>query len=196
MNKDKTIKSHLLIQDKFLGALFYTSDKEGRGYLKLSFKNKIAGFNKGTDIPTTLPVPVKIDEPIGLDVSYKFQDSLLEVKKVVSGKIQPEFYLVPLPVTNCLFIIRIKDWHLLDTAQNPESPLVLTPPNSNGVAIVFSFLGANGLPFKPEGYDFPMGIGMIDLPETPLNKFCIGIAEDTKNTEADSFVIQIPFPKK
>lgn len=189
------IKSHLLIQDKFLGALLYLKDSKGRGYLKLSFKNKIADFVKGTDIPTTLPVQVKLEEPIGLDVSYKFQDSLLEVKKVVDSKIEPEFYKIPLPVENCLFIIKIKNWHLLDTAQNPDRPLVLTPPNDNNrVAVIFSFVGANGLPFKPEEYDCVMGV--IDLPEQPLSQFCIGIAEDPNNTSINGFEIHIPFPKQ
>lgn len=187
------IKSHLLIQDKFLGALLYFKDKDGRGCLKLSFKNKIADFVKGTDIPTTLPVPLKLDNPISLDVSYKFEDSFLEVKKIVNGKPQREFYKIPLPVSTCLFIIRIKDWHLLDDTEKPDRPLVLTPPSgSNSVAIVFSFLGANGQPIAPKEYNCLMGT--IDLPEDPLKTFCIGIVEDPNKDEANGFIIQIPFP--
>ena len=189
------VKSHLLIHDRFLGALLYLKDKKGRGYLKLSFKNKIDGFVKGTDIPTNLPVPIKLDQPINLDVSYKFQDSLLEVKKVVGGKIQPEFYKIPIPIENCLFIIKIKDWHILDIAQQPDRPLVLTPPNgSRSVAIIFTFLGQNGLPFKPKEYDCLMGV--VDLPEKPLDKLCIGIADDPTNTSVNNFEIYIPFPKQ
>lgn len=188
----QTIKSHLLIQNKFLGSLLYFKDKDGRGCLKLSFKNKIAGFVKATDIPTTLPVPLKLDGPISLDISYKFQDSLLEVKKVINGKIQREFYKIPLPISTCLFIIRIKDWNSLNDAQKTASPLVLTPPSgSNSVAVVFSFLGANGQPIAPKEYNCLMGT--IDLPEDPLKTFCIGIVEDPNKDEANGFIIQIPF---
>ncbi len=140
MTSKSAMKSHLLIQDRFLGALLYLQDSKGRGYIKLSFKNKISGFVKGTDIPTTLPVPVKLDEPMNLDISYKFQDSLLEVKKIIKGKVEPEFYKIPLPIKNCLFIIKIKDWKLLDTVQNADCPLVLIPPeDSASVAIIFLF---------------------------------------------------------
>ena len=80
------IKSHLLIGNKFLGSLLYFKDASGRGCLKLSFKNKIADFVVGSDVPTTLPAPAMLTDPITLDVSYKFEDSLLEVKKMLNGK--------------------------------------------------------------------------------------------------------------
>jgi hypothetical protein len=54
-------------------------------------------------------------------------------------------------------------------------------------------LGDNGLPFKPVEYDFPQGMGMIDLPENALNKFCIGIAEDLNNKDSDDFSVSIPY---
>ncbi len=193
----KKIKSHLLIQDKFLGALLYFKDVDGRGCLKLSFKNKIMGFVKGTDVPTTLPVPIKLDRPMSLDVSYKFPDSLLEVKKIIDGEKQPEFYDVTLPISNCLFFIRIKNWHSLDDAKPSKSPLVLTPPvRSDSVAIIFSFLGENGLPFVPMGYVGPNGMGTIALPEDPLKTFCIGIADDSNNRDANGFNVYIPLPVK
>ncbi len=191
------IKSHLLIGNKFLGALVYFKDKDGRGCLKLSFKNKVMGFVKGTDVPTTLPVLIKLNDPINLDVSYKFQDNLLEVKKIIAGKVQPEFYDVPVPISNCLFFIRIKDWRSLDDDQPSNSPLVLIPPaESNNVAIIFSFLGENGLPFIPAGYVCPNGMGTIALPEDLLKTFCIGIADDKNNMDANSFNIYIPFSPK
>lgn len=187
------IKSHLLIGNKYLGSLLYFKDKDGRGCLKLSFKNKIADFVKGTDMPTTLPVPVKLTDPVSLDVSYKFQDSLLEVKKIVNGKTEREFYRVSLPIQTCLFLIRIKDWHQLDDAPQSSSPLVLTPPSSgNSVAVVFSFLGENGQPIAPKEYNCLMGT--IDLPESPLKTFCIGIADDPNNNDTNGFLLQIPFP--
>lgn len=189
-------KSYLQIKDKYLGTLFHTKDALGRGYLKLSFKNKIAGFVKGTDIPTTLPVLAKLTDPLTLDVSYKFEDSLLEVKKTVNGKTEREFYKIPLPVSNCLFFIRIKDWNSLDDAKTSSSPLVLTPPNQSGsVVIIFSFLGENGLPFVPPQFSIE-GMHTIDVPENPLSTFCIGIGEDPNNTSANGFEIHIPFPKQ
>lgn len=188
------IKSYLQIENKFLGSLLYFKDAKNRGHLKLSFKNKIADFVKGTDIPTTLPVPLKLSEPISLDVSYKFQDGLLEVKKIVNGKTQREFYKIPLPVSTCLFLIQIKDWHNLDDAQPSRCPLILTPPSStNKIAIVFSFLGTNGQPIAPKEYNCLMGT--IDIPEPGLKTFCIGIAEDPNNNEHQDFLIKIPFQK-
>lgn len=189
------IKSYLLIQNKFLGALFYSKDKDDRGYLKLSFKNKIAGFVKGSDVPSTMPVPLKLDSPIGIDISYKFEDSLLEVKKVVNGKVEPEFYKVPLPISDVLFFIRIKDWYSLDDAKPSDNPLALTPPaQSNNVAVIFSFLGPNGLPFMPKNYVCSDGMGTIALPEDSLKTFCIGIASDPNNSEINDFAIYIPYP--
>ena len=191
MKKD-TIKSHLLIGHKFLGTLLYLKDKDGRGCLKLSFKNKIADFVKGTDVPTMKPVPVKLNNLIQLDISYKFQDSLLEVKKIINGKPEREFYKIPVPISTSLFILQIKDWHLLDNTEPSILPLVLTPPNQcNSVAIVFSFLGADGQPIAPKEYSSPMGT--IDLPENSLNKFCIGIAEDKSNNETNNFILKLPF---
>lgn len=190
------IKSRLLIGGKYLGSLLYFKDAEGRGCLKLSFKNKIADFNVGSDVPTTLLALPKETDPITLDVSYKFPDSLLEVKKMVDGKPDPDraFYKITLPVTTCLFLIRIKDWHLLDDATPSTSPLVLTPPSaSNSVVVVFSFLGANGQPIAPKEYNTMMGT--VDLPEDPLKTFCIGIADDPNNTDPNGFLLQIPFPK-
>lgn len=191
---DKKIKSHLLIGNKYLGSLLYFKDAQGRGCLKLSFKNKIADFNKGTDVPTTLPVPAPLTDPVSLDISYKFQDSLLEVKKIVNGKTEREFYKVRLPIETCLFLIRLKDWQTLDDAEPSVSPLVLTPPKPSGsVAVVFSFLGENGQPIAPKEYHCLMGT--IDLPESPLKTFCIGIADDPTHTDSNGFLLQIPFQK-
>ncbi len=191
----KPIKSHLCIQDKYLASLLYFKDQENRGCLKLSFKNKIADFVRGTDLPTTLPVPARLDDPMSLDVSYKFQDSLLEVKKLINGKIEREFHKVALPVSNYLFIIRIRDWTQLDESIQPKSPLTLVPPSQHkSVAVVFSFLGENGKPFKPPQYEFPGGMRSIDLPETPLDSFWMGISEDADNNDTNGFNLLIPFP--
>lgn len=191
---NQKIKSELLMGNKYLGTLLYFKDADGRGCLKLSFKNKIADFNVGSGVPTTLPALPKETEPITLDVSYKFNDSLLEVKKMVNGKPDRAFYKITLPVTTHLFLIRIKDWHLLDDAAPSTNPLVLTPPGTGiSVAILFSFLGANGQPIAPKEYNTMMGT--IDVPEDPLKTFCIGIADDPTNNDPNGFLLQIPFPK-
>lgn len=188
----KKIKSHLLINNKFLASLLYFKDKNGRGCLKLSFKNKIADFVKGTDVPTTLPVLSRLTNPITLDISYKFVDNLLEVKKIVNSKTEREFYKVPLPIQTCLFLIRIKDWQQLDDAPQSSSPLVLTPPSTgNSVVVVFSFLSGNGQSIAPKEYNCIMGT--IDLPESSLRTFCIGIANDPVNNDPNGFLLQIPF---
>lgn len=183
-----------MIGNKFLGALLYFKDKDNRGCLKLSFKNKIADFVKGSDVPTTKPVPLKLNDLIKLDISYKFQDSRLEVKRIVIGKPKPEreFYPFSLPPSTDLFTLKIKDWHLLDDAKPSNSPLILTPPESNSVVIVFSFLGTNNRPIKEKEYSVPI-MRTIDLPEIALNKFCIGIAEDKASNERNGFVIKIPY---
>ncbi len=187
-------KSYIQIYNKYLGTLLHFKDIIGRGCLKLSFKNKIDGFVKMTDIPTTLPVPTKLTDPMSLDISYKFQDSLLEVKKLINGKIEREFYKIPLPISNYLFIIRIKDWHLLDDVEQSDNPLVLTPP-SDSVAITFSFTADNGLPFQTPQYYCVEGMGAINLPEMPLGQFCIGIGED-KNPDPDNdFLLMCPNKK-
>jgi hypothetical protein len=188
-------KSHLLVGNKFLGSLLYFKDVQGRGCLKFSFKNKIADLVRGTDLPTNLPVPIKRTDPTTLDVSYKFDDSLLEVKEVVNGKTERAFYKVPLPIANVLFMIRIKNWQELDDDQPKPHPLVLTPPTStNSIVVIFSFLGENGLPFA-NGYQPPQGMGTVDIPENPLNIFCIGLAEDPNNNEANGFLLMVPYPK-
>ena len=194
--KTKKIKSHLLIENRILGSLVYFTDKEGRGCLKLSFKNKIADFVIGTNVPTSLPAPLALTTPITLDLSYKFQDHLLEVKKMIDKKPQPNFFNVPSPFKSWLFTIKLRDWHLLEIyKKKPRSPLHLTPPSANpSIIVIFSFLGAEGSPFKPHEYDCRMGT--IKLPRTSDDTFCIGVAEDVNPSQTNDFIIGIPFPLK
>ncbi|HUX35551.1 MAG TPA: hypothetical protein VMV71_00795 [Candidatus Paceibacterota bacterium] len=195
MTKKGTIKSHLLIGNKFLGALVYFKDAQGRGALKLSFKNKFMGFNRGSDVMTTLPVPLKATTPVSLDLSYKFLDSILELKKMDNGKIEPEFYDVPIPISQCLFFLRIRDWRSqLEDDSPSKNPLVLTPPSEGkDAAVVFSFLAPNGRPPVPRGYECLMAT--ITLPENPLNTFCIGVLNDANpNPNPNDFAIYIPLP--
>lgn len=188
------IKSRFLIGSKHLGDLFYDKDAIGRGYLKFAFKNLIADFVKSSDVLTTMPAVLKLNEPIKLELSYKFQDDFFSIKKVYKGK-KPdyEFHKISLPPKTCLFYLRIKDLDLLYNVEDPsENPLILTPPNGqNSVAIVFSFLGDNAQPLSPPEYS-DMLMGCIDLPEKNLNKFCIGIAPDSQNNELNNIIIMFP----
>jgi hypothetical protein len=187
------IKSRIIVGDKYLGNLFYNKDSAGRGYLKFSFKNKIANFVKSTDIPNKFPTPLKLDVPISLEVSYKFKDRLLEIKKLVNKKTEREFYKISVPVQSCLFILRVKDYTLYDQYSKKENLLILDPPHNGNksIAIIFSFLGEHGSPFTHPDYNCGL-MGMIDLPENELSNLCIGIAEDTQ--EYGNQDIQILFP--
>ncbi|MFA6386375.1 MAG: hypothetical protein WCW04_01210 [Candidatus Paceibacterota bacterium] len=189
--KDK--KSRILIGDRLLGTLLYTRDKKNRGYLKFSIKNKIINFVKSTDVPTKLPVVLKLNKPTSLEISYKFKDRLLGIKRMVDGKFEREFYKVIIPIESCLFILRVKDYSFYDKYIKNKDVLVLNPPsiNNKSVAIIFSFLGKNGAPFSHPDYNCGM-MGMIDLPEIELNKLCIGIAEDMQDFGHQD--IQVLFP--
>lgn len=190
------IKSRLLLSKKHLGDLFYDKDKNGRGYLKLSFKNKISGFVRASDVPTTMPVPLPSTEAVRLELSYKFDENLFSVKKIFDGrKPEYEFYKFPLPPKTCLFFLRIKDWYSLDDdAGDSGSPLVLPTPGEKSIAVVFSFVGENGQPLSPPEYS-DVNMGCINLPEKPLDKFCIGAFPDSKNNEVNNILILFPYPK-
>lgn len=190
--KKGTIKSHLLIGNKLLGTLLYSKDILGRGYLKFSFKNAIADFVTYSKTPTSLPTLPKATESSHLEISYKFQSSHLATKRLVGKKTEKGFYKIELPFKNCLFVVRIKDWQLLDDDANSPNPLVLpvpTNPNQN-IAVIFSFLDGNGNPLKPPQLTCKQ-MGSIDLPEKNLKKFCIGICDDTDNNEPQNLTIEL-----
>lgn len=189
------IKSRFLLGKKHLADLVYDKDAIGRGYLKISFKNPIADFIKGSDVPTRMPILPRLQEPINLELSYKFQDDFFSIKKIRKGK-KPEyeFYKVLTPPVECLFYLKIKDLNSLDDVnQDSVSQLILLPPdNSNSVAVVFSFLNAGGTPLAPPKYS-GMLMGCIDLPEQRFDKLCIGICPDPDNNEAEGIVIMFPY---
>lgn len=186
------IKSRLLIGSKHLGDLFYDKDRQGRGYLKLSFRNKIAGFVRGTDVPSASLAPLPLMESVRLELSYKFAEDLFSVKKIYDGR-RPEyeFYKIPVPPQTCLFLLRIKDWTHLEDSDPSHSPLTLTPPSTPSVALIFSFLNEDGAPLSPPEYS-DMMMGCIALPEAVLNRFCIGIAPDSNNRETNNIMIAFP----
>jgi len=188
------IKSRFLIDNKHLGDLFYDKDAVGRGYLKFSFKNLIADFVKGTDAPTTMPAVLKLDEPIKLELSYKFQDDFFSIKKIRKGK-KPdyEFHKISLPPKTCLFYLRVKDLSLLDDVEDSTgNPLILdAPKDHNSIVVIFSFLGDKARPLAPPEYSNIL-MGCVDLPEQNLNKFCIGLAPDPQNNEKNNIIIIFP----
>lgn len=189
-------KSRLLLNHKHLGDLLYDKDKKGRGYLKLSFKNKIAGFVRASDVATTIPTPQPLTEQLRLELSYKFDENFFSVKKIFDGrKPEYEFYKFSLPPKTCLFFLRIKDWYSLDdNSGDSESSLVLPTPEEKSIAVIFSFIGENGQPLSPPKYSDGM-MGCIDLPEKELNKFCIGATVDPENNEQNNILILFPYIK-
>ena len=190
----KEIKSRILVGNRLIGTLLYTTDKESRGYLKFSIKNKIANFIKSADVPTSLPVSLKLNNPTSLEMSYKFKDRLLGIKRINDGRVEREFHKVPVPVKSCLFVLRIKDYSLYDKYNKNKNVLILNPPSliNKSIAIIFSFLGENGLPFS-NPYSNCGAMGMInDLPEVELNKLCIGIAEDNQDFGDQDIQVLIP----
>jgi len=191
----KDIKSRVLIGDRLIGTLLYTTDKNGKGYLKFSLKNKLANFVKSAEVLVDVPIKylttLKLTEHTSIEISYKFQDSLLELKRIVSGKLDREFHKIPLPVKSFLFILRIKDYHFYDKYSKNRDVLVLPPPRNGNksVAVLFSFIGEQGVPFKHPKYNFGL-CGVIDLPEKNLNKLCIGITEDKyESNQSVEFII-------
>lgn len=186
----KEIKSRLLIGNRLLGSLLYFKDAEGRGCLKLQFKNKLGELVKYSATPTTMPALLKSDQSESLDISYKFPDSLMEIKRVSATGTQREFHKVEFPVSTCLFVLRVKDYTVLNEVEVDDNALVLMPPDDGvSVAVIFSFLGADGNPFKPPKYDCEQ-MGVIDLPEAGLKKFSIGIAADHGNSEPNDLAIE------
>ncbi len=193
------IKSRLLVGNKHLGDLFYDNDSKGRGYLKLSFKNEIADFVRGTDTKnSTSPTELKLNKPIRLELSYKFKDQLFSIKRITKGeKNKYEFHKISLPVSTCLFYLRIKNWEVLDDDDGTlNSSLVLTPPTATkSIAIIFSFLGANGQSPCPSEYS-DITMGCIDLPDQGLKNFCIGLSSDIQNNQENNIIIMFPVSAK
>jgi hypothetical protein len=198
MSKKPDYKAHILLNDKFLGSLIYMKDNKDRAYLKLSFKKKVSDYVKWTDIATTLPAELEKTEHASFDVSYKFEDNLLEVKRQVGSNEDRSFYHVPFPPNNLLFILKIKDWHTLDTVIHGPQDLILPISDQQNTAFIFfSFVAPNGLPFTPGklvGTEFR--ITCADLPEKDFPKICVGIAEIPDDGEVLGMVLKIPYPIK
>lgn len=100
------LKNRILLGNKLLGDLFYFKDKNGRSSLKFSFKNKITDFTRWTNVKTILPVPVFEKEPLSFDLSYKFQDNLLEIKRQRGTIVEREFYKKAYPQIDIYLFLR------------------------------------------------------------------------------------------
>jgi hypothetical protein len=196
-------KKRLYLQgNRLLGSLIYFLDSKDRPCLKISFKNKVGGAkmwskDRFTDTETELANDF---QDLSLDVSYKFQDGLLELKREVPGnKPERKFLLVPQPPTSYLFLVRINDLEILNIATLAEDHLVLEPPvTTKQVAVFFSFAGADGRPLLPDEYANDYGKSIIqEIPhEKPYDKIWIGIVEDTPHTYPFNLLIKIPEYKK
>jgi hypothetical protein len=193
-------KSYITLNDKLLGSLLYLKDKNGKSYLKFSFKNKTKNLIKWSDTPTLLPAELQQEEEVSVDLSFKFEDKLLEYKRQIGEKITREFYKVNFPTDNLLFIAKLRDIHLLDDAptKGDKIPLVIGDPTKTAF-IYFSFTSDNGLPFTPgellqiDGAEIK--VIAADLPEKDFPYLCVGITEVPNDTEPYNLIIKIPYQK-
>jgi hypothetical protein len=196
-------KTQIILEgNKLLGSLLYFQDSKGRPCLKLSFKNKIApaklwAIDKSTGAKKDLK---DTPDEHSLDISYKFTDSVLEIKSEIPGtKPSGTFIDVPLPPLSYLFLIRIKDWHDLSEVIPEKNHLLLTPPtNASQIAVFFSFTGTDGKPFLDPEYNTEFGRTIIfNIPHpAPLDKLWIGIVEDKEHNEPYNLLIKVAKFKK
>ena len=199
MSKPKK-KSRLLLEgNKLLGSLIYFEDKEGRDCLKLSFKNKVSPSKTlFEDIKTGAKTELaSSSDETSVDISYKFKDSILELKEEVPGKKKEgKFLKVPIPIGNYLFLIRLKDWHHLNKVKADASSILLeTPSSGNKIAVFFSFAGVEGKPFVPKEYWAQHEVRSIpvNLPNKgPLDKIWIGVVKDEGNNGPYNLEVKVP----
>ena len=115
--------------------------------MKFSFKNKVGGITLWTDsssLENSISLPPASEE-VSLDVSYKLEDCLLEIKRQDGVSVNAQFYEVPFPAKNLLFVLRVKDWDVLSEPKKVTDCLVIQPPTGGrAVNVFFSLAGTNG----------------------------------------------------
>lgn len=197
-------KCHLILgEDKLLGSLLLLKDKNSRDALKFSLKSKLDQTTVWHDDLLT-GERKKLEEPKGnplsFDISYKFSDNLLEIKREIP-KQEPfrKFLKLEPPFKSYLFALRIQNWQttLPRVHVKADSLLLMANPDEEKVIVFFSFLGENGLPFLDSNYMNEKGRTIAaDLPfPPPFSKICIGVAPDPDNNEEMDLTFQIPVDK-
>lgn len=187
---------------KQLGSFLFFYDSEKRPCFKFSGKPKIYSGDLWVQDKKTLAkksfLKTKPEGGMSFDVSYKFDDHLLEIKSQEPGKDPvPLCTEIPTPPQNYLFLVRIKNWHNLSDAAIESGDLILNPPGSGDeVVLFFSFVGPQGKPFLPEDGILKEVQGQtitIDLPcPAPYDRLYIGVGEDAGNNEKEDILIKAP----
>lgn len=184
---------------RLIGSFLFFNDKDGRPCFKFSLKPKLGAAemlfeNKKTGKRTRLS-----DTPppeMSVDVSYKFNDRRLELKRQEPGK-TPERHFIQTPEIPIayLFSVRIKNHEHLPVVPIEAGMFELKPPTSaKNVAVVFSFVGEEGRPFMIEEYLKADGRTIIlDLPANPpFNKLYVGVVGESENSEPYDLTIKAP----
>lgn len=189
----------ILGEDHLLGSLIYFLDKKGRPAIKFSFKLKVGSLGAWQESAETnerVPLKLKPHGVVSLDASYKFDDSLLEIKREEPGnKPHQDFIKIPMPMEMYLFGLRVKNWQKLPRVEMNKNALILQPPIAGGnIYIIISFEGENGLPFADELFNKEQGVmAVATLPRDSYPKrVFVGVSGDPDNTEELDLVIRIP----
>jgi len=192
------LNRRLLIGNKWLGSVLYFLDSKKRAHLKVTVKTKIGGANLwrldiASGEKTSLMEPDS--EYVSLDISYKYEDSLIEIKQEKSAqKTKRKFVKIPLPVVVYLFTLKIKDWQYCSTVAVQESDIIITTKGETGIVIFFSFPSEDGKAFVDPKYIGKTGrLIPIDLPTSPpRNKLLIGFTEEDLSTQDEDLTFQVP----
>jgi len=150
-------KKRILLRGKLhLADLLYFSDARNRYHFKCSFKNKVSPlrtwkkhFGELETLDFKNPHTTKsVKDGQSLEVSFKFQDCKLEIKREVKGgSIERSFYKVIVPTERNLFTVIINNQEGLNQVSPTENDMVVLDKNlKDQIALVFSFVSAKGKP--------------------------------------------------
>lgn len=187
----------LLPGNRRFGSLLYFVDAQGRGCLKITCKVPIGSAtlwrkNAGSDEREMLE-----EEPpqLTLDISYKYADSLLEIKREYGAeKPKRTFSNFPLPPKGYLFQLKIKNWHKLPIADPQEGDILLeAPAEGEQLAIFFSLPGEDGKGFvDPEYLDTAGLMVRVEIPEAaPRDVIFIGTTVDELQPQEEDLTYRV-----
>ena len=192
-------------EDRLLGDLLYYVDMRGRHSLKLSIKAKLEtmsewGRHTGRYDQVDLTNPriiKKVADGQSIEISYKFENHKLEVKKeIVDGSIERNFYEVVIPFERHLFTLILKNWENLPaTTPSPDDLILNKSDLSNEVAIIFSFANEQGKGFMDTNFDRNRDGKTVffDLPRETPSKLVIGFTNNTIDINLLDLFIAIPY---
>lgn len=197
-------KKRIILNKKLhLADLLYVIDYKGRYSFKCSFKNKVSplktwkkhygGLRK---LDFEHPYTTKIVEGgESLEVSFKFTDNRLEIKREVrGGGIDRSFCLVKMPIARNLFTIIIRNQGLLNSVEPSDEDIVVDHPElTDQVALVFSFEAEDGKPIMDTIINAYVGKQfLVEFPEQKLKRLHIAVVKDNNPMADSNVVIAIP----